>query len=437
MKMLPTRSFAALVVFFALIATSRPSQAQTADELFDSHVLHRIDLTINSRDWEKLKANFQENEYYTVNIAWRGDIMRNAWVRSRGLGSRSGTKPGLRVDFNRNAAGPQSWLGMKSLVLDNLTQDPSGMREVLTTRFFERMGLPASREAFALLYVNNKLSGLYVVVEPVDKQFLARVFGAHEDGNVENDGYLYEYKWKSPYDFTYLGPELEKYRDILEAKTHENEAISALYDPIHLMIREINEARDDMFESRVSAYLDLRLFMRQTALQNLLADWDSIVGNAGLNNFYLYRFERRQLSQFLLWDADNSFHAIDYSIFAEHDRNVLMRRAMTIPALRSAYFSALLDGAASVEEVSEEERADAAAGIAPRGWLEREIDRLYALIRTAMRADDLKPFSNDEFEASVAFLKQFSRERGRYVRCEVTKVTAPSRAAAVCGSGAF
>ena len=436
MKMRTTRTFAALALLLALVTTSRPAYAQTADELFDSQALHRIDLTINSRDWEKLKANFRENEYYTVNIAWRGEIMRNAWVRSRGLGSRSGTKPGLRVDFNRNAAGPQSWLGMKSLVLDNLTQDPSGVREVLTTRFFERMGLPASREAFAQLYVNNKLSGLYVVVEPVDKQFLARVFGAHEDGNVENDGYLYEYKWKSPYNFTYLGPELEKYKDILEAKTHENEAISALYDPIHLMIREINEARDDRFETSVSPYLDLRHFMRHVGLQNLIADWDGIVGYAGLNNFYLYRFEKRQLSQFLLWDADNSFHAIDYPIFAEHGQNVLMRRAMTIPALRSVYFNALLEGAASVEQVSEEETA-APGGIAARGWLEREIDRLYALIRTAMRADDLKPFTNDEFEASMAFLKQFSRERGRFVRCEVTKVTAPARAAAVCGSEAF
>jgi hypothetical protein len=427
------RTIAALALFLAVILPSTPASGQTADELFDNQVLHRIDLTINSRDWEKLKANFQENEYYTINIAWRGQIMRNAWVRSRGLGSRSGTKPGLRVDFNRNASGEQSWLGLKSLVLDNLTQDASSMHEVLTMKFFERMGLPAPREAFAQLYVNNKFAGLYSVIEPIDKHFLARVFGG-EEGEIENDGYLYEYKWKYPYQFNYLGTELESYQEIFEAKTHEHESISALYDPIHLMVREINEARDDRFQGNVAAYLDLPAFMKYVAIQNLLAEWDGLVGYAGLNNFYLYRFEKKTLSQFLVWDADNTFHAIDFPILAEHDQNVLMRRAMSLPSLRGVYFASLLSAATSAEEFSEDEAtADADLGIAPRGWLEREIDRLYALIRPTVMMDTLKPYTNDEFEEAIALLKRFSHERGPFVRCEVTKITAPSKAAAVCG----
>jgi spore coat protein CotH len=427
------RIIAALTLVLGGLLSGTPAAGQTADELFDNQLLQRIDLTINSRDWEKLKANFQDNDYYTVTIAWRGQTMRNAWARSRGLGSRSGTKPGLRVDFNRNAAGEQSWLGLKSLVLDNLTQDASCMHELLATKFFERMGLPAPREAFAQLFVNNKFAGLYAVVEPIDKRFLARVFGG-EEGKIENDGYLYEYKWKYTYQFNYLGPELESYQEIFEAKTHEHESMAALYNPIRLMVREINEARDDLFLANVAVYLDLPLFMKHVAIQNLLAEWDGLVGYAGLNNFYLYRFEKKTLSQFLLWDADNTFHAIDFPILAEHDQNVLMRRAMSLPTLRSAYFTNLLSAATSAEEFSEDEAAaDTDMGIAPRGWLEREIDRLSALIRPTVKTDTLKPFTNDEFEEAIALLKRFSRERGPFVRCEVTKITAPSQTAAVCG----
>jgi hypothetical protein len=359
--------------------------------------------------------------------------MRNAWVRSRGSGSRSPDKPGLRVDFNRNAAGAQEWLGLKSLVLDNLKQDASGMREVLTTAFFVRMGLPAPREAFAQLFVNNRFAGLYAVVEPIDKRFLGRVFGEHE-GNVENDGYLYEYKWKYPYVLDYLGPELERYQEIFEPKTHETESMAALYNPLHLMIREINEARDDLFEERVSQYLDLQLFVKHVAVQNLLAEWDGLLGYAGLNNFYLYRFENKNLSQLLLWDADNTFRAIDYSIVAGHDANVLMRRAMQVPSLRSIYFNTLLAAARSAEEVSAEEaEADVRLGIEPRGWLEREIDRLSNQIRATVKADVIDPFTDEDFEAAVAFLKQFSRERGPYVRCEVIRVISPSEAPRACG----
>ncbi len=423
----------ALAFTLALAASVAPVFGQTADELFDSNALQRIDLTINSRDWEKLKANFQENTYYPLMIAWRGQTFRNAFVRSRGGGSRSGSKPGLRLDFNRNASGAQEWLGMKSLILDNLTQDASGMHEILTTSMFARMGLPAMREAFTQVYVNNKFAGLYVVVEPIDKKYLGRVFGADEDGHVENDGFLYEYKWKYPYLLNDLGPELEAYQDILEAKTHEHDSIAALYQPVRFMVREINESRDDMFEANVTKYLDLPVFMRHVAVQNLLAEWDGLLGYAGLNNFYLYQFEKKDRYQFLLWDADNTFHAIDWSIFSGHEENVLMRRAMRVSSLRSAYFNTLLAAAQSTQEFSEDEAAaDAELGMAPRGWLEREIDRLTTLIRPTMRVDTFKPFSNDEFEDAIAYLKQFSRERASFVRCEVTKVTNPSKAVDVC-----
>jgi hypothetical protein len=200
------------------------------------------------------------------------------------------------------------------------------------------------------------------------------------------------------------------------------------------MVREINQARDDLFQTNVSAYLDLPMFMRYIAVENVLAEWDGVVGYAGLNNFFLYRPVNSTLSQFLPWDADNTFHAIDFPILSEHDQNVLMRRAMTMPNLRSEYFNSLLSAVASMEDYSEDDaKADADRGIAPRGWLQREVDRLYALIRTSMRKDVLKAFSDDEFEDSVVFMKQFSRERGPFVRCEVTKITAPSNAANVCG----
>ena len=94
--------------------------------------------------------------------------MRNIGIRSRGNGSRSGVKPGLRVDFDRYAIA-QKFLGLKSFVLRNNTQDPSNLHERLSMLFFRRMGLPASREVYARLFVNNEYRGLYTIVESVDK----------------------------------------------------------------------------------------------------------------------------------------------------------------------------------------------------------------------------------------------------------------------------
>ena len=50
----------------------------------------------------------------------------------------------------------QKFLGLKSMVLRNNTQDPSNLHEILSLSFFRRMGLLAPRKAQARLFVNNE-----------------------------------------------------------------------------------------------------------------------------------------------------------------------------------------------------------------------------------------------------------------------------------------
>src|SRR3989441_12338143 len=131
-----------------------------ADQFFDDTVLHEIRLTINSKDWQSLKIHYLENTYYPADFRWRDQVARNIGVRSRGTGSRSGVKPGLRVDVDRYTT-DQKFLGtMKSFILRNHTQDASAMHERLSMLLFRRLGIPAVREAHAKLYVNNSYVGL-------------------------------------------------------------------------------------------------------------------------------------------------------------------------------------------------------------------------------------------------------------------------------------
>ena len=178
-----------LFVVAVVVCAAGRASAQSADEFFNPDALQRIDLWLNSSDWSKLKAAFQDNTYYPADVTWNGQTVRNVGIRSRGLGSRSGTKPGLRVDFDKYSTS-QTFLGLKSFVLDNLTQDHSGIKETVAMRFFARMGIPAPRETHTRLYVNGSYAGLYALVETVDKTMMGRVFGSIGD-DVQNDGYLF------------------------------------------------------------------------------------------------------------------------------------------------------------------------------------------------------------------------------------------------------
>ena len=73
----------------------------SADAVFDNSVVHDISLSLNSQDWQTLKDHFLDDTYYPADIAIDDAVVRNVGIKSRGNGSRSGTKPGLKVDFSR------------------------------------------------------------------------------------------------------------------------------------------------------------------------------------------------------------------------------------------------------------------------------------------------------------------------------------------------
>jgi spore coat protein H len=387
----------------------------TADDLFDTTAVHDIMLTVHSRDWAELQERYRENVYYVADLRWRGEVVRNLGIRSRGQGSRNAAKPGLRLDFNRYASN-QKFLGLKSLVLDNLTQDPAMLKERVAMQFFTEMGIPAPRVVHARLFVNNRFVGLYTIVEAIDKRFLESHFG-------EDDGYLYEFHYTDPYGFEYLGSELERYAEFFEPKTHEYDSMASLYRPIRELAWTISESLDSMFVASLGEYLDLKTFLTYVAIENFLADRDGFLGDWGMNNFYLYRFEKKMLSQLLPWDKDSSFQAADYDIWTNVEANALMRRAMNERPLRLLYVEALRRCAElalrlpepAPEPTPEIKRPRRMAEKDEPRWLERQISFTYAQIREIARLDATKPFSNERFEDEVAKLLEFSRARPQYV----------------------
>ena len=384
-----------LIGLFLLIAATS-AQAQTADDLFNESVMQTLEITIHSRDWDTLRVNFTSNDFYPADVAWNGVRVRNVGIRSRGLGSRSGVKPGLEVNFTHYSSRGQ-FLGLHSLVLDNLTTDPSMIRERVAFALYRRLGIPAPREVHANLYVNGDYAGVYVIVEPVDTVFLQRWLS-------ENSGALYEYHWLTPYFATFLGENLDLYVPLFEPRTQQTRSTFDLYDPIRELFRTINTASADSFRDAVGARLDFESTLRLIAAEAFMAEWDGILGYAGLNNFYLYRPATSGPARILPWDADHTFQAADYPLLAGALENVLMRRMLEDPVLRARYFELVLEAVDS-----------ASSG----NWLADEITRDYQQIRDSVIADPFKPYTNEEFDAAFAELLAFARTRPGFVTSQV------------------
>ena len=220
------------------------AHAQSAADFFNPETLQEVRLFINSRDLNELLEHYWEDRYYPADFVWRDIRVRNVAVRVRGLATRSRVKPGLRIDFNRYIAG-QEFLGLSSLVLDNVLKDPAVIRERTSMAFIDRMGQPAPRESFGRLYINNSYSGVYTLVEPVDTGFLARTLG-------ESSGYLFEKKFVTAFLGEYLGDDLDAYKPHFQPQTRRLEPDSILYSPVRDLFREVNHDVDSVWREWVS-----------------------------------------------------------------------------------------------------------------------------------------------------------------------------------------
>ncbi len=383
------------VVFASSFALGQAALPDAADALFESPALEDIRLTVKPSDWLTLKERYLENTYYEASFAWRDKTIRRIGIRSRGNGSRSPVKPSLKLDFAKYESA--SFLGLKSLIVKNMTQDPPMLREYLSMALFRKMGLPAPRENYVRLFVNDEYQGLYIAIEPLDKVFLKRTF-------KDDTGDLFSLDWAWPYHFENLGPVPEAYCPFpFKPETNEK---SPNAGPIAELAGLLDTLPDEEIPAAVGARFDVDNLLGHLAVDTYIAATDGFLGDLGMNNFYLYRAKPKSADatskmKLLAWDKDACFAWYDAPLIYHADENVLTRRILTQPAEVERYVNWLV------------KVAETAGG--EGGWLLSTLDEAVARILEAGLADPNKPYSNSTFEQSIGDTRFFVLERNYQV----------------------
>jgi spore coat protein CotH len=346
-------------------------------------------------DWQSLRDHYETNTYYPAELEWQGRRLENIGVRSRGKGSRRPRKPGLRLDFNRYEE-HQEFLGLKSLVLDNMAQDAPMLREYLAMALARRSGYAAPREAYAHLVVNGEDLGLYLTVESIDKRFLQRWMG-------DDTGELYEYKWIRPDPFDYLGADAALYVPYpFWPQTHE---LDPRPQPLVAFFAALGGAGPESVEGALEPHLDWDALLSFLALEVWIAESDGFLGDHGTNNFYLYRSDRDGRFRFFPWDKDACCNEYERGVFYNAGQNRLAEKALGAPALRERFVRRL------------REIAGLAGG--DDGWWVGKLESVWETIRPYALADPVKDLESAVVEQAVQDLRFFLRERPRVVCREV------------------
>ena len=95
-------------------------------------------------------------------------------------------KPDLTLDFNRFDF-QQRFHGLRRIHLNNSVEDPSYCNEMLGSELFRAAGIPAPRVTHAIVLLNNRRLGLYVLKEGFTEDFLGCYF-KRVGGNLYEPG---------------------------------------------------------------------------------------------------------------------------------------------------------------------------------------------------------------------------------------------------------
>jgi spore coat protein CotH/DNA-directed RNA polymerase specialized sigma24 family protein len=341
-------------------------------------------------DWTHAEFGIGNLAFSNVAVRAKGNMVSLCWP-----------KRSFKVDLNRFAKG-QKLGALDELTLNSLVWDYSCLSDALGYEFFRDAGVPSPRTAYAWLSTSlsgqwyKKPSGLYLMVEPVDKAFAADRFGAKNTAIFKPVTYNL---------FEHLGEDWSAYAPIYDLKT---KATPEEQRRIIEFARLVSFANDAEFAARVAEFLDLDEFARFLAAEVLLSNYDSILLDG--QNFYMYLDPRSKKLGFIPWDLDSCWGDFWIGTTTERERasiwhpwvgqNRFIERVMAVEDFRRVYRGHLEK---FLEHLFQPQR------------LHRRIDDLAAIIRDPIAAES--PFRLDKFEQSVGLrpLKPLPGETSRSI----------------------
>jgi hypothetical protein len=346
----------------------------SAADLWSGRAVWRFELTLDEAAMESLTRD--KRKVVPATFKHGATVLADVGVRFKGHRAMQGWKgkPAFKVKFDETLK-ERRFLGLRSLTLNNLVEDPTMVREALAYRVYREAGAPAPRTAYAELYVNGKPYGLYLVVESVDESFLEERFGEQHGGA---EGHLYEGEYGCD-----LHPEDVSGFDVDEGDEADRADLAAL----------AGAARQD--PARVYRELvDEKAVLGYLAAAAWLGDFD---GYRHSHNYRIYLPPGGGRAVLIPWGLDRTFKK-RLSIYDSD--GVLARLCFGDPACRVKYVRTLQDLTDTIE----------------RAQLQREADALVSLIAAAERRDPRKKAGADETRQAREALRAFLAERPAEIR---------------------
>ncbi len=227
--------------------------------------------------------NYWLDTYVSCSITIDGQFWPDCRVRIRGDSSRSLPKKSLKIKTD-GALFPN---GNDVMNFNADWYDPSYMRVVMASQYFNRVDVPCFHAEHGRLNLNGSFWGLYVIVQNMDEVFLleqgldptGNLYKATKDGACLVLGENVDYRW-------------EKKSNVLEP-----------WDDLYSLIDSLHYVPDDRFGTWAEEHLETAELTSIFASNALLAN-----GSTYYHNYYMYHdINGTGKWSMFPWDLDKIF----------------------------------------------------------------------------------------------------------------------------------
>lgn len=254
------------LLFFLLFSAEAALFAprfHSSNELFDGPIrIIRLELSpegveglrSSPREYVEATATEGTNVYERIGVHLKG---------SAGSFRPIGDRPSFTVKFDNYVVG-QRFFGLEKMHLNNCTQDPTFIREILASEMFLMNDIPTPRAVNVLVEMNGRSLGVYVLKAAFDRTLLRQHF-SKVDGNLYDGGFRT--------DVTAL---LEKDSGTGPTDHSDLKALASVAaEPDHTKWR-----------SKLEALVEIDRFVALAAVEVMIGHWDGYFVAA--NNYRIY-----------------------------------------------------------------------------------------------------------------------------------------------------
>lgn len=404
------------------------------NKIFDNSYVHRVDISIDERDYDDLLANPTKKTRYLITATIDGEVFENVGFSTRGnvslfMVAKNPDSDRYSYKLNFQKYGGNDYHGLDKLLLGSLYSDASYIKDHLAYEVMRAAGVASPLTSYTELYINGELKGLYLAIEDVDDSFLERnnfpagtalykpeALGIDhakleqlreslpegEKLSIETDPASPEFRYEGS-DLVYINDDPASYPAIFDNAVNKVSAADREY-----LVQSI-ESLSDMSISNPADYWDVDALSKYFAANIFLSNFDTYTGSPA-HNYYLATTKGKNtllpwdynLSLSDVWIDSSADTGIDYSedgINWPIDSPLSNNKPNTRPAWKLIYDNPdyLEKYHTNIQKLLDEYFIS--------GDCTKEINKTAELIRSYVYDDPTRFFTTDEFEDGIKIIR--------------------------------